>query len=158
MERYENAKRSLYEYPFSLKTSNLKMETYPIRYPDRYYLMPSTRALFKPTNLSSSRSSHECGDVTMATKHVDDSAFSLTAPFLLTVAAPSATNSAATTPGSTENKMQLSTRSNKLSTRKCRPRNTARYMTQPITLIEIQEIEEDATYNNSHSNNNSNNV
>ena len=49
-----------------------------------------------------------------------------------------------------DNKTQLNSRSNKLSTRKCRPRNTARYMTQPITLIEIKELEEDLTSNNTY--------
>lgn len=43
-----------------------------------------------------------------------------------------------------------------LKTRKCRPRNSLRYMTQPVTLIEIKETEEEpvtAPINNQSSNN-----
>ena len=136
MERLEKTKRNLYEYPFSIKTNNFKTEAYPVRYPDRYYLLPSTRIILKPTL---SGSSNECPETSSSlqfnqTKRVEDL---LATPIVL----PSTM---------AENKTpQLNTRSNKLATRKCRPRNTARYMTQPITLIEIKELEEDAAYTSS---------
>ena len=149
----EKIRHSFYEYPSTPKSTSLKTETYPVRYPDRFYILPSTRVVFKPT--TSIANSHESTEnvssstsLTSQPKRIDDTAFTLTkAPIV--VLAQTSTSCNTTLSNGTEAKPQLNSRSNKLATRKCRPRNTQRYMTQPITLIEIKEIEEDAIYNNS---------
>lgn len=124
MERFEKIRRNYSEYPV-IQKRDLKVESYPIR-----YNCTSSRILKIPIPLNHVNESKDNG-------------CSSNEKILVDTATSTNVNS------SEPPKVQLNSRSNKLATRKCRPRNTARYMTQPITLIEIKELEEDAIYNNS---------
>jgi hypothetical protein len=152
MERFEKIRRSFYEFPATqnLKTKGLKTETYPIRYPERFYICPSSRVAFRPTTPKIFNNETEDKDFSSKNLKInEDSTFALKTLPIVVVATTSAPSSTITN-SEPDNKTQLNSRSNKLATRKCRPRNTARYMTQPITLIEIKELEEDLTSNNSY--------
>ena len=127
MDRFEKIRYNFYEYPVTQKKI-MKTETYPIR-----YICPSSRVLKSTAPILSNNQSKDM-PTGQQIKFNEDSTFGLRNMITTT---PSAANNC-----ESDNKALLS-RSNKLATRKCRPRNTARYMTQPITLIEIKELEED---------------